>query len=65
MFMLFTMVPKMRVLAADCCTCFSVCRELKNASWMRNSWFAIVVYVNVKQFSSLNATGMTHMCTGV
>ena len=37
----------------------------KNASQMRNFWFAIEVYVNIKHFSSLKTAGMTHMCNGV
>ena len=50
---------------ADWCACFSVYRELKNAPWMPNFGFTIGVYVNIKQFSSLNTTGMTYICSGV
>ena len=51
--------------SADWCACFSVYRELKNASWMPNFGFTIGVYVNIKQVSSLRTTDMTYICTGV
>ena len=65
MFMLFTMVPKMQVFLWIGAHASLFAESYKNASWMRNFWLSIVVYVNIKQFSSLSTTGMTHMCTGV
>ena len=65
LFMLITMVPNMQLFLPIRCGCFSVYRELKNASWMPNFGFTIGVYVNIKQVSSLRTTDMTYICTGV
>ena len=45
LFMLVTMVPKMQLFLPIRCGCFSVYRELKNASWMPNFGFTVEVYV--------------------
>ena len=65
LFMLITMVPNMQLFLPIRCGCFSVYRQLKNASWMPNFGFTIGVYVNIKQVSSLRTTDMTYICTGV
>ena len=61
LFMLVTMVPKMQVLVRIGSRASLFAESYKNASWMRSFWLAIVVYVNIKQFSSLSTTGMTHV----
>jgi hypothetical protein len=65
LFMLITMVPKMQVFLRIGARASLFAGSWKNASWMRNFWFTIVVYVNIKQFSSRSTTGMIHMYTGV
>ena len=59
------MVPKMQVFLRIGARASLFAESWKNASSVRNFWFTIVVYANIKQFSSLNTAGMTHMCTGV
>ena len=63
--MLITMVPKMQVFLRIGARASLFAESFKNASWMRNFWFTIEVYVNIKQFNGLNTAGMTHLCTGV
>ena len=65
LFMLLTMVPKMQVFLRIGARASLFAESYKNASWVRNFWFTIVVYVNIKQFSGLNTAGKAHMCTGV
>ena len=60
--MLLTMVLKMQVFLWIGARASLFAESNKNASWMRNFWLAVVVYVNTKQFRSLSTTGMTHMC---
>ena len=64
LFVLIIMVPKMQVLLRIGAHVYLFAESWINASLMRNFRFVIRVYVNIKRFSSLNTTGMTHMCTG-
>jgi hypothetical protein len=65
LFVLINMVPKMQVLLRIGTHAYLFAESRKNASRIRNFRFVIRIYVNIKRFSSLNTTGMTHMCTGV
>jgi len=59
------MVLKMQVLVRIGARASLFAESWKNASRMRNFWFTIEVYVDIKHFSSLNTTGVPHMRTGV